>query len=329
MIDLTIVISSYETSDLLSGCLASIEKACLAYPNLRVETLVIDNASRDDSVAVARASSVEPRIVAFARNKGFAAAMNCGLRMHRGRHVLLLNSDAEIESGVLSRGVELLDQSPEAGVLGIALVHSDGRAQRSVHAFPGLQTEWVPEAILRVLGLRGLARRPPAQRSANAISARTVEAVRGAVFFIRGELLDQVGLLDENYFFFMEETDYCWRARAAGYQVIYCDELRAMHRLGASSKRRARLATRIEFHRALYRFLDHRRGRRVTAIVRRVRLIRNSLSLLGLLGLAVASRRARSRLAERWGLVLWHLRGRPVEPELARALRLAIEKEGV
>ena len=155
MIDLTILIVSYETRDLLSNCLDSIAKARLEHPKLQIETIVIDNGSRDGSIDAALASSVAPRIVALVRNRGFAAAVNYGLRLRRGRHVLLLNSDTEIEPDVLSRGVELLDESTDVGVLGIALVHPDGRAQRSVHAFPGLQSELVPEFILRRVRPRG------------------------------------------------------------------------------------------------------------------------------------------------------------------------------
>ena len=329
MIDLTILIVSYETRELLSNCLGSIARARRNHPELQVETIVIDNGSRDGSLDVALASPVAPRIVALVRNRGFAAAVNYGLHLRRGRHVLLLNSDTEIEPDVLFRGVELLDESADVGVLGIALVHPDGRAQRSVHAFPGLQTELVPEPILRMMRPRGFSSsarvRARATRLGEDASLCEVEAVRGAVFFIRGDLLEKVGLLDEGYFFFLEETDYCWRVRAGGYRVLYCDTLRALHVLGASSKRRAPLATRIEFHRSLYRFLEQRRGNRVAAIAFAARLVRNALSVIGSLPLAVGSDRAQSRLVERWGLLLWHLRGRPLQPDLGRALRLETE----
>jgi GT2 family glycosyltransferase len=327
MIDLTILIVSYETCEVLSNCLDAIAEAYRNHPELRVETIVVDNGSRDRSVEVALASAVEPRIVALVRNRGFAAAVNYGLRLRRGRHVLLLNSDTEIESNVLVRGVDLLDASAVVGVLGIGLVYPDGRAQRSVHAFPGLQTELIPEPILRMTRPRGFSTRGPSSSVAGGVSLREVEAVRGAVFFMRGELLEKLGHLDEGYFFFLEETDYCWRVREAGYRVLYCDSLRAMHRLGASSKRRVPLATRIEFHRSLYRFLDRRRGRRVASIAYAARLVRNSIVGVGLLLLAIGSDPARSRLVERWGLLLWHLRGRPLQPDLGRALQIEMESD--
>jgi GT2 family glycosyltransferase len=325
MIDLTIVIVNYETCGLLSHCLDSIAKACLEHPKLRVESIVVDNGSRDGSIDAALASPVLPRIVALVGNRGFAAAVNYALRIRRGRHVLLLNSDVEIETNVLAGGVALLDESTDVGVLGIALVHPDGRRQRSVHALPSLMTELVPEAILRMTRPRKFSNAVRSGLSGPEKSICEVEAVRGAAFFIQGELLEKVGLLDEGYFFFLEETDYCWRVRAAGYRVLYCSTLRAMHRLGASSKRRAPLATRIEFHRSLYRFLDRRHGYAVGIIARGSRVIRTAVSCMGLFLLGAGSASARSRLAERWGLLLWHLRGCPLQPDLGQTLRVVVE----
>jgi hypothetical protein len=154
-----------------------------------------------------------------------------------------------------------------------------------------------------------------------------VEAVRGAVFFIRGELLEKLGLLDESYFFFLEETDYCWRVAEAGHRVLHVAGLGASHRLGASSKRRVPLATRIEFHRSLYRFLERRRGRAVVRVARVVRSLRSAAGLLVGLPMALAGAPHRRRLAERWGLLLWHLRGCSDEPRLATELRLDVERD--
>lgn len=320
MIDLTIVIVNYETSELLSRCLSSVRAACRFHPDLVVETIVVDNGSRDDSVACALGASIAPRLISLVRNRGFAAAVNYGLRARRGRHVLLLNTDVEIDRDLLFRGVQILDETPDAGVLGAALVHPDGRPQRSVHALPDLASELLPEPLQRFLLPRSSAFRASLPPAGTEDLPRTVEAVRGAVFFIRGELLEKVGLLDENYFFFLEETDYCWRVRAGGHRVLHCPSLRAVHLLGASSKRRAALATRIEFHRSLYHYLDRRWGRVVSGTVRFVRVSRTGISLIGLLILSIGSLSARRRLAERWGLLLWHLRGRPLAGGLGQAL---------
>lgn len=330
MMDLSVVIVNHETPGLLARCLASVKSAASAHPGLRFETIVVDNGSRDDSLDVLQESMPSARRIALVRNRGFAAGVNRALAIRRGRHILLLNSDAEIGRELLVRGVCLLDGSPDIGVLGAALRHPDGRAQRSVHGFPGLGAEWLSGRSR----WRGSASESPVSDRPVADPVgfqrgRDVEAVRGAVFFVRGELLEKVGFLDEGYFFFLEETDFCWRVREAGFRVVHCEALQAAHRLGASSKARVPLATRIEFHRSLYRFLDRRRGSSVATIVRTMRIIRNAGLVLGLCLAGPVSAGARSRLEERWGLLLWHLRGRPDGAGLESALGAGAGGHGV
>ena len=326
MIDLCILIASYENAELLGVCLESIRRARDPHPEIELEIIVVDNGSRDAWVARAHASGLPVRVVALVRNRGFAAAVNLGLRIRRGRHVLLLNSDALVEPDVLARAVALLDRDPQIGVLGVALVHPGGRAQRSVHAFPSVSTEILPDAWVRAWRrARASGRgRGPKSTSGGLASIpseiREVEAVRGAVFFVRGSLVDALGELDEGYFFFLEETDFCWRVRASGHRVVYDSTLRATHQLGASSKARAPLATRIEYERSLDRFLRIRRGPRVA---RRIRMIRCARWLVGLVPSALSSpvsQRSRRRLRERGALILWHLRGRRADPVLAAVL---------
>jgi GT2 family glycosyltransferase len=315
MIDLTIVIPSFEAADCLAKCLTSIERAAKAEPDLGLEVIVVDNGSRDGSLDVAERAALRPRLVAWADNRGFASAVNAGLRRRRGRHALLLNSDVEIEPDLLREAVRLLDRSPEIGVLGPALFHPDGRPQRSVHAEPGLATEFLPDWILR-RSPRG-ASVDPSRHDVEVMPWREVEAVRGAVFFIQGHVLEEVGLLDEGFFFFLEETEYCGRVRRAGFQVVYAPTLRATHGLGASSKKRAPLATRIEFHRSLYRFLHRSRGSTILVLARTARMLRNAALVAGLTLAAPFSQGLRARWFERAGLVLWHLRGCPSDPGLA------------
>lgn len=315
--DLSIVIASYETPALLAACLASIDSAARVASSLSLEVIVVDNGSRDESLSRVEASELNVQLVARRVNRGFASAMNAGIRRSSGRYVLLLNSDVEITGTLLEAAVARLDLAPSIGILGPALVHVDGRPQRSVHALPGWASEFFGDRVAR--RVHGIERDHESTSEGGAW--REVEALRGAVLFIRADLFKEVGLLDEGYFFFLEETDFCARARAQGHRIAYCPELSAQHALGASSKRRAPLATRVEFHRSLYRFLTERRGVPLARLAFVWRALRSSVAALGqmLVGIVVAS--ARARAAERWGLVLWHLRGGPSEPGLAEALR--------
>lgn len=326
MMDLSIVIASYETPDLLLACLDSVGQSLCEMPTRTVEVIVVDNGSRDCSAARAAGSKHNPRIVASVRNRGFASAMNRGLRLARGRTVLLLNSDVEVNHALLEGALERFERDAEIGVLGPSLVHPDGRAQRSVHLPPSLGSEFASERVLRWVQSRSkgsakVRNRNTAEADTDKVEEdRDVEAVRGAVFFLRATLVDAIGGLDEGYFFFLEETDFCTRVRAAGHRVVYAPELLASHRLGASSKRRAPLATRIEYHRSLDRFLRLHHGEAAAAIARSWRALRQ-LAALPLLALAgIFDRGARVRLKERAGLVLWHLRGRPESPTLAEVL---------
>jgi GT2 family glycosyltransferase len=316
--DLSVVIASYETRELLLSCLESVAAARRARPERSVEVIVVDNGSSDGSARAALEAHPDLRLIALVRNLGFAAAVNLGLRRARGRSILLLNSDVEVCESLLSEGVRLLDQHPDVGVLGPSLLHPEGRPQRSVHALPSLRTELLPDFLAPGSGRPGsIWSRSPTPRPG---SLDDVEAVRGAVFFLRADLLEKVGLFNERFFFFLEETEYCARVRRAGYRVVQARDLKATHRLGASSKRRAPLATRIEYHRSLYRFLEIERGLGTARIVRILRILRGS-ALLVVLALAYPlSASARQRLAERWGLLLWHLRGCPDEPRLADVL---------
>lgn len=319
IVDLSIVIPSYETEPLLARCLEAVAESARSCPEVVAEVIVVDNGSRDGSADYARRAG--GRVVAFARNRGFAAAVNAGLRLARGRHALLLNSDALLTAEALRGCVAVLDAEPRIGIVGPALAHPDGRHQRSVHVLPGLDSELLGEAVVR--RLRGVER----DHAGPPQAWREVEAVRGAVFFIRGAVLQKIGPFDEGFFFFLEETDYCARVRAAGHHVAFVPDVFVPHALGASSKDRAPLATRIEYQRSLDRALRRHRGALVAALVRWIRCVRAAGGVL-LAGLAAPfSARDRRRLRERSGLVLWHLRGRPSEPELARALLQAPEAD--
>jgi GT2 family glycosyltransferase len=222
--------------------------------------------------------------------------------------VCFLNNDTILVPGGFEACVRFLDQHPEVGVVGPQLLHPDGRKQNSVHNFPSLLLEVVPRGLLEVLRPH----RYPSKRFEHT-EPLAVEAILGACMFVRADVLEKVGGLPEEYFFFLEETDWCFQVRQAGWRVVHHPNATLIHLHGASTKKRVPLPTRIEYHRSLYLFFQKNRGSVQERLVRAVRLTKLTLGALLLAPLALVSSSQRDRLAQRRGLLRWHLAGRPAD----------------
>ncbi len=315
MTDLSLVVLTWNAQELVAACLSSIERT-LRSPEggtkLAVETIVVDNGSRDGTVEMLQARFPWAETLALPRNLGFAGGCNAGLAIARGRHVALLNNDTELLPGCFEACVRFLDGEPGVGVVGPQLLHPDGRLQNSIHNAPTLLSELVPTGILETLWPR----RYPSKRQHYAAPI-DVEAVLGACMVVRREALAEVGPLPEDYFFFLEETDWLVAMRQAGWRVVHLPEARLVHVHGATTKKRQPLATRIEYHRSLYRFFRKRRGRAQASLVVGVRVLKLLLALALLAPLALVRQQERSRWRERAYILAWHLRGRPASWGLA------------
>lgn len=309
MTDLSVVVVTWNTKALTLACLAQLRVALVDVARRRdwsSEVIVVDNGSTDGTAVELRARYPEMQVQENEENLGFAAGMNRGLRQAQGEVVLLLNSDAFLGAATIEACMDALSSCEEAGMAGPRLLHADGRIQRSVHTFPGVWDELLP----RFLRDARHARRERSGAGAGA-EGLSVDALRGAVLFVRRALIEEVGPLPEEYFFFLEETDWCWQARKQGWQVLLVPHAPALHLLGESSKRREPARTRIEFLRSLDHFLRKNRGETSARIVLFLRMVRGVLSGLFELPLAVFSSRVRLRLRERGRLLGWQFRGRP------------------
>lgn len=228
--DLSVVIVNWNTRDLLRDCLASLVAAT---GGLSVEVLVVDNGSSDGSAAMVRAGFPAVRVIESPRNIGFAAGNNLALREVRGRHVFLLNSDTLVQGDVLRASVDWLDAHPEAGVLGPLVLNADGSLQPSCSSFPTLKNLALQlVGITRIAPLDGY-RLTGWDRS----TARRVDVVSGAAMFVRRAAMEDVGLLDESFFFFGEETDWCRRFARAGWEVVFVPLASVTHFGGGSVAR--------------------------------------------------------------------------------------------
>jgi GT2 family glycosyltransferase len=328
VIDLSIVLLTWNGRPLTLGCLASIEREVLARTDaerIAVETIVVDNGSADGTVEAVRERFPWAQVVALPRNRGFAAGNNAGLARAAGRHVCLLNNDTLVQRGGLEACVHFLDAHPDVGAVGPELLHPDGRKQNSIHNYPTLLLELVPRGVLEALAPR----RYPSKRYAHGAPV-DVEAVLGACMIVRREALDRVGPMPEDYFFFLEETDWLFAMRAAGFRVVHLPEAKLVHVHGAGTKKVVPLATRIEYHRSLYHFFAKRRGPAAARAVVAVRVAKLLLGLVALAPLALVSARERERWRQRAWILAWHVAGRPGDWGLAgvRAAAREVGAEG-
>jgi GT2 family glycosyltransferase len=226
--DLTIVIVNWNGRDLLRACLPT-----LATTPLCTQIIVVDNHSTDDSLAVLRSEFSGVHVVANPTNAGFAVANNQGMRLARGRYILLLNSDTMVIGDALATLVHFMDENPSVGACGPQLLNEDGTLQPSGRAFPTVGRAMLAllpvPAWLRAATLPGLERRDYSQ-------IQPVDELSGAALCLRRTALDNVGLFDEDFYFFGEDVDLCRRLQKDGWGVVYVPTARVFHLWGGSRR---------------------------------------------------------------------------------------------
>jgi hypothetical protein len=231
-VDVSIVIVSFNTKDLTRQCLEHVQKHAAA---VRHEVLVVDNASGDGSADMVAAEFPRVHLVRSNENKGFAGGNNPAMKIARGRYILLLNSDAFLAEGVLEKTIDYMDDHPRIGVLGCRLTDPDGTLQPSARMLPG--------PLNKILHITGLAARFSKSKFFGRVDytwwdhsePRTVGWVVGAYFLIRRETMENIGVLDERYFLYFEEIDYCLTARRAGWEVVFYPHAEIVHIGGQST----------------------------------------------------------------------------------------------
>jgi GT2 family glycosyltransferase len=252
--DLSILIVNFNTRDHLAGCLASIDAA-----EIPLEVCVVDNASGDGSAAMVRAEFPRLHLIESPTNQGFAAGTNLAARRARGRHLLLLNPDTRVAAGTLRALVEFADRTPAAAAVGPRLVNPDGSHQRSCwRGYPGAGMALADALFLWKLPWLPLARRfeyGPDELS----RPRPVDHLLGACMLIPRAAWEDVGELDESYFLFLEETDWCFRARRASRELWYLPEASVTH-YGQQSTSQAPGRQTPQFYRSYVRFCRARHG---------------------------------------------------------------------
>ncbi len=251
MIDLSTIIVNWNTKDLLIPCLTSIPRTMQGF---KMEIFVIDNGSRDGSASEVKKTFPSVHLIENGKNLGFAKGANQGLRKASGRYVLLLNPDTRVKAQAIEGLVSFMETHPGVGISGAQLLKSDGSKQNSIANFPSLATELLNKSLLRWLFPK---RFPGKERDYP--EPIEVDSVIGACMMVRREASDQVGLLDEDYFLFLEETDWCYRMKRAGWKIYHVPQAEVYHFQGKSAGA-VKKEARVEFYRSRYHFFKKNRG---------------------------------------------------------------------
>jgi len=257
MLDLGIVIVNYNTRDLLRACLQTVYAS---KGTLSCAVCVVDNGSTDGSAEMVAAEFPQVRLITNSDNRGYPAANNQGLRAFgypsedsRSRFALLLNPDTELPPDGLSRMLAFMEEHPDAGVAGPRLILRDGSLDLACRRS-------FPSPAISFYRLSGLSRLFPRSRLFGRYNLTyldpgemtEVDAVVGAFMLVRREAIVDVGLLDENFFMYGEDLDWCYRIKAAGWKVYYNPAVTVLHVKRAASQHSAR--AQVEFWRAMRLF---------------------------------------------------------------------------
>ncbi len=274
--DLSVVIVNWNVCALLRRCLHSLlAPARLAAANgiwqlsdgYTFEVLVVDSASDDDSVAMVRSEFPTVRLYASTINLGYAGGNNLGMRESRGRYVLLLNPDTEVQAGALGTMLGYLDAHPRVGVVGPQLLWPDGRVQSSRRRFPSLATAFVESTFLQKWFPRHYLLHRYYMLDCPDDATCEVDWLTGACLMVRREVIARVGMLDEGFFMYSEELDWQRRIGEAGWRIVYLPMAKVVHHEGKSSEQVVALR-HIRFQRSKVRYFGKHHGRLVGEVVR-------------------------------------------------------------
>ncbi len=267
--DLSIVIVNWNVRELLRRCLRAVARSSSTEPpkRLSMQVIVVDNASSDGSVAMLRSEFPEVNLIANEENRGFTKGNNQGVALSAGRYVLLLNPDTEVLDDALGEMVAYMDDHPGVGALGPQLIYADGRVQSSRRRFPGMDTAFLESTFWQQSfpHSRVLSRYYVLDRADDEI--QEVDWLVGACLLLRRKALDEVGPLDERFFMYSEEMDWCYRAKRQGWKVVYLPTARVIHHEGKSSEQ-VLPVRHIQFQRSKVLFFEKHRGRWIAEALR-------------------------------------------------------------
>jgi GT2 family glycosyltransferase len=300
----SVVIVNYNGGAMLIECVRSL----IGEGVLAKQIIVVDNGSRDDSVVRLEGEVPGTNIIRNPCNAGFARGVNQGLEHASGEFVLILNNDAQLQSGALRAFADAFDHIPKAAIAGGQLRYADGRLQNAIAPLPTLVAELVPRALLQWMHPRRF------QGKSAAGAPIAVESVIGACMAARLVALPKFGLMDEDYFFFFEETDWCRRARRLGLEVYYVPGAQALHAQGHTANR-FQSEARIEYQRSKLTFFRKTRSRPAYLAVSLLAPVKSGFNAVANTIVCIVTlfliTRLRVKALSYWRITAWHALGRP------------------
>lgn len=266
--DISVVIVSWNARRHLIECLSSLWPELTG---LRSEVIVVDNASTDGSSAAVLEQFPDVKLIQNYENLGFARANNIGIARSYGRYILLVNSDVLLLEGCIRKMFSYMERNPDAGVLGPRILNPDHTLQLSCTRFPTLRG-----ALLSAVGLETAFR---SLRYFPHKGIEEVDVISGCFMMVRRRALDRVGPLDEAFFIYAEDKDWCKRFRDGGWKAVYFPHASAIHHGGASSKNMP-VSFYIEMQKANLQYWEKHRGSTARAVYSGIILVHQSIRFL-------------------------------------------------
>jgi GT2 family glycosyltransferase len=273
MVDVSIIIVNWNTRELLQGCLRSIYKQTR---DINYEIIVVDNASTEGSVEMVKKKFPQVILVENSQNLGFARANNIGIRSSKGRYICLINSDVIVLDDCIKNLMSFMDEHPATGMIGPRILNPDRTFQPSCRHLP---TIW--NNLCQSLGLNHLFPKSPffsywIMDYWNHDSVRSVDALSGCFWMVRRKSLNEVGLLDEDFFIYGEDLDWCRRSHQVGWDIVFYPMAEAIH-IGAASSNNTPIRFYLEMQKADLQYWRKHHGKIGKAGYTAVILLRNAL----------------------------------------------------
>jgi len=275
-LDVSIVIVSWNTRDILRGCL----KAMYAQTKgIALEVIVVDNASTDGSVETLETQFPQVKLIRNSENLGFAKANNIGIRASRGSYVCLVNSDVIVLEGCIENLKEFMDANPSAGISGPKILNPDRTLQPGCRNFPTIWNNLCQALGLNYLFPKSAFFSEPFMKYWAHDKVRKVDVITGCFWMVRREAIDEVGLLDEDFFIYGEDIDWCKRFHNAGWDVVFYPGAEAIH-IGGASSGNAPIKFYLEMQKADLHYWRKHHGRIGRAGYLAIILIRQTLRVV-------------------------------------------------